>query len=216
MRYPIARQIRPPSKTALFNAASGWDIAAIKMILAAAPELAETIDPRGRRALHVACAVRPGSGMLGEPNGIKTVTALLNTGAGLEVEVPMDEDEGDFRATPLWYAVARGENLPLVRFLLKRGADASYSLWAAVWRDDDVLCRELLKVKPRLNLRTHGETPIFYAARLKRLKTLDLLIKAGADPSITDNHGRNAVDIARARHLPKDFLDRLTQLKPRA
>jgi ankyrin repeat protein len=74
---------------------------------------------------------------------------------------------------------------------------------------------ELLKVKPRLNLRTHGETPIFYAARLKRLKTLDLLIKAGADPSITDNHGRNAVDIARARHLPKDFLDRLTHLKPR-
>ncbi len=97
-----------------------------------------------------------------------------------------------------------------------RDADASYSLWAAVWRDDDVLCRELLKVKPRLNLRAHGETPIFYAARLKRLKTLDLLIKAGADPSIIDSHGRSAVDIARARHLPKDFLDRLTHLKPRA
>jgi uncharacterized protein len=31
----------------------------------------------------------------------------------------MDEDEGDFRATPLWYAVARGENL------LRHGADAS-------------------------------------------------------------------------------------------
>ena len=154
--------------------------------------------------------------MLGEPNGIKTATALLDAGAGLEVEVPMNEDEGDFRATPLWYAAARGENLPLVRFLLKRGADASYSLWAAVWRDDDVLCRELLKGKPRLDLRAHGETPIFYAARLKRLKTLDLLIKAGADPSITDNRGRNAVDIARARHLPKDFLDRLTRLQPRA
>ena len=49
----------------------------------------------------------------------------------------MDEDEGDFRATPLWYAVARGENLPLATFLVNRGADASYSLWAAVWRDDD-------------------------------------------------------------------------------
>jgi ankyrin repeat protein len=143
--------------------------------------------------------------MLGEPNGIKTVTALLNAGAGLEVEVPMNEDEGDFRATPLWYAVARGENLPLVRFLLKRGANASYSLWAAVWRDDDVLCRELLKVKPRLNLRAHGETPIFYAARLKRLKTLDLLIKAGADPSIIDSHGRSAVDIARGTPSAERF-----------
>ena len=88
--------------------------------------------------------------------------------------MPMAEDEGEFRATPRWYAVSRGENLPLVRFLLGRGADASYSLWAAVWRDDPVLCRELLNANPRLNLRAHGETPIFYAARLKRLKTLDL------------------------------------------
>lgn len=126
--------------------------------------------------------VKPGTNMLGEPNGIKTVTVLLKAGANLEIEVPMGEDEGDFRATPLWYAAARGENLPLVRFLLKNGADARYSLWAVVWLDDDALCRQLLKSKPRLNLRAHGETPIFYAARLRRLKTLVLLIEAGADP----------------------------------
>lgn len=35
--------------------------------------------------------------------------------------VPMDEDEGDFRATPLWYAVGRAENFPLIEFLLQRG-----------------------------------------------------------------------------------------------
>jgi uncharacterized protein len=125
----------------------------------------------------------------------------------------MNEDEGDFRATPLWYAVARGENLPLVRFLLQRGANASYSLWAAVWRDDDLLCRALLKSKPELDLRAHGETPIFYATRLKRLKTLDLLIKAGADPSIADSAGLDAVDIARARRLPREIIDRLEHLK---
>jgi ankyrin repeat protein len=207
--------MKPPSKTALFNATKCWDVAAVKKFLAAAPELAEATDSSGRTALHIACAVKP-RGKLGEPNGIKTVTALLKTGAGLELEVPMDEDEGDFRATPLWYAVARGENLPLVRFLLKRGADASYSLWAAVWRDDGVLCHALLAAKPRLNLRAHGETPIFYAARLRRLKTLDLLIKAGADPSIPDARGRDAVDIARARRLPKDIIDRLARSKAHA
>lgn len=127
----------------------------------------------------------------------------------------MEADEGDFRATPLWYAVARGENLPLVRFLLKRGADASYSLWAAVWRDDDVVCRELLNSKPRLDLRAHGETPIFYAARLKRLKTLSLLIDAGANPTITDNEDRDALEIARARRLPTQLVDRLVQLTQR-
>jgi ankyrin repeat protein len=125
----------------------------------------------------------------------------------------MEEDEEDFRATPVWYAVARGENLPLVRFLLKRGGDASYSLWAAVWRDDAGLFRELLQASPRLNLKAHGETPIFYAARLQRLKTLELLIEAGADVTIADRRGRDAVDIARARRLPKGVIAQLEDLK---
>jgi hypothetical protein len=204
---------KSPSKSALFAAAKAWDAAGVAAILEAAPRLVEAGDPKGRQALHLACAVPPGGGSLGESDGIRTVAALLEGGAELEAAVPMDEDEGDFRATPLWYAVARGENLRLVRFLLSRRADPSYSLWAAVWRDDDVLCRELLKAKPRLNLRAHGETPIFYAARLKRLKTLHLLIAAGADPSIADDHGRNALDIARLRRLPRDVLARLEQLR---
>jgi hypothetical protein len=33
----------------------------------------------------------------------------------------MPAEEGDFRANPVWYAVARGENGPLVKFLVKRG-----------------------------------------------------------------------------------------------
>ena len=205
--------MRPPSKTALFEAAKRWDAAAVKAILVAAPALVKATAPKGRMALHMACAVKPGSGKLGEPSGIKTVTALLDGGAELEAEVPMEEDEEDFRATPVWFAVARGENLPLVRFLLKRGADPSYSLWAAVWRDNAVLCRDLLAAKPRLNLKAHGETPIFYAARLQRLKTLDLLIAAGADPTIADRRGRDAVDIAQARRLPKDVIARLEDLK---
>jgi hypothetical protein len=60
-----------------------------------------------------------------------------------------------------------------------------------------------------------GERPILYAARLKRLKTLDLLIKACADPTIMDNEGRDAVDIARARRLPKTLIDRLAASKRR-
>jgi ankyrin repeat protein len=204
--------MRSPSRTALFDAAKSWDVAKVKDILAAAPALAKACDPRGRMAIHIACAAKPGSKQ-GEPHGIKTVTALLKAGTPLEADVPMDEDEGDFRATPVWYACSRGENPALVRFLIGRGADASYSLWSAVWRDDDVMCRTLLQAKPRLNLQAHGETPIFYAARLQRLKTLKLLIAAGADPRIKDPRGRDALDIARARRLPKDVVARLAALK---
>jgi ankyrin repeat protein len=194
------------SKSALLAAVKAWDAARVDAILQAAPRLIEVTDPKGLGALHIACAVKPGRPGLREPNGIRTVKALLRNGASLEAEVPMDEEEGDFRATALWYAVARGENLPLIRFLLRRGADASYSLWAAVWRDDDEMLRELLRAKPRLNLRSHGETPIFYAARFKRLKTLELLIAVGADPSIVDRYGRDAVEIARLRRVPPGMI----------
>jgi ankyrin repeat protein len=211
---PTVAECRPmkPSKTALFDAAKRWDTAAAQAVLKAAPALITATDPKGRQASHIACATKPGGH--GEPNGIATVTALLKAGASLEAEVPMP-DESDFRATPVWYALSRGENFPLVKFLLKRGADASYSLWAAVFRDDAALMRALLATKPRLNLRAHGETPIFYAARLQRLKTLDLLIRAGADPTIKDERGRDAVEIARARRLPKDVIARLEILSPR-
>jgi len=205
--------MRQPSKTSLFAAAKAWDQVSVAAVLAVAPQLVHASDPKGRTALHLACAVKPGGAPLAEPHGLGTVTTLLGAGADLEGEVAMDEDEGDFRATPLWYAVARGENLPLAAFLVKRGADASYSLWAAVWRDDEAMCRILLKAKPRLDLRAHGETPLFYAARLQRLKTLALLMKAGANPAIADFKGRDAVDIARERRLPQDIIDRLERLK---
>ena len=203
---------RKPSKSALFDAAKRWGAAAVTALLKAAPALAGATDPKGRMALHIACAVPPAPG-LGELNGIATATALLKAGADLAAEVPMPAEEGDFRATPVWYAVSRGENLPLVKFLLRRGADASSSLWAAVFRDDAALMRALLAAGPRLNLRAHGETPIFYAARLQRLKTLDLLIRAGADPAIKDDRGRDAVDIAKARRLPRDLIARLEKLR---
>ncbi|HTR07964.1 MAG TPA: ankyrin repeat domain-containing protein [Paraburkholderia sp.] len=203
-----------PSKTAFFSAARAWDWQSVTALLVAAPELVETSDLQGHAALHRACAVKPGSNpALHEPNGIRTVTALLDAGADLERAVPMDEAEGDFRATPLWYAVARGENFPLVEFLLRRRANASYSLWAAVWRDDEMVCRALLKSRPNLNLQAHGETPIFYAARLKRLATLAMLIDAGADPSIVDPKGRDALTIARERRLPEQIIEKLESLR---
>ena len=201
------------SKTAMFQAARTWDAAALESMLEASPELVAATDLKGRTAFHLACAVKPGDAALGEPDGRRTSATLLKAGADLEAEMPVDEDEGDFRATPLWFAVARGENLPLVQFLLERGADPSYSLWAVVWRDDEHFCRVLLDRKPRLDLKAHGETPIFYAARLKRLKTLGLLIRAGADPTIVDNRGRDALEIAHARRLPVSILDSLAEAK---
>ena len=203
------------TKTALFEAAKRWEAAAVRTIATTLPSLVSATDPKGRTALHIACAVDPKGKALGEKDGTRTAAALLAAGAALDAFVPMPADEGDFRANPLWYAASRGRNLPLVRFLLKQGADPSYSLWTAVFSNDAALMRALLAAKPRLNLVSHGETPIFYAARLKRLAVLPLLIEAGADPSIKDPQGRDAVDIARARRLPKTVMEALAALKAR-
>src|ERR687898_437369 len=112
------------TKTALFDAAKRWEAAAVRVIVGAMPALVKATDPKGRMALHIACAVDPKGEKLGEKDGIKTAAALLAAGADLEAFVPMPADEGDFRANPLWYAVSRGRNLALVRFLLKQGGDA--------------------------------------------------------------------------------------------
>jgi hypothetical protein len=45
----VADKFRSPSKTALFDAAKRWDIAAVKTILMAAPALVDASDARGRR-----------------------------------------------------------------------------------------------------------------------------------------------------------------------
>ena len=203
---------RAVSKTGFFAAAKTFDHAAIKSMLEAAPELdlVHATRPDGLAAVHIACSVKLDDAGLHEPYGIRTVDALLDGGTDIDAGVPTNEE--GFKPTPVWYAAARGRNLELVRFLVGRGCDTSYSLWTAVSQDDDVLLRALLDGKPDLNLRAHGETPIFYAARLGRLKTLQVLIAARADPAIPDKSGRSAIDIARERKLPPDVVAKLAAI----
>jgi hypothetical protein len=47
-------------------------------------------------------------------------------------------------------------------------------------------------------------------------RTLGLLIAVGADPGIKDDRGRDAIDIAKARRLPRDVIAGLERLKARA
>ena len=51
--------MRKPSKTALFEASKAWEAAAVEALIAAAPDLAQVADPKGRTALHLACSVKP-------------------------------------------------------------------------------------------------------------------------------------------------------------
>ena len=198
-----------PSKTALFKAATAWDAPTLAALLKAAPDLASATDPRGRTALHLACTIKTGGSGPGEVDGTKTAAAALKGGCDLDA---IAFTEGEWKANAVWFAAARGENLALVKFLLKRGGNPDYSTWACVFRDRADILAALLAAKPRLDWAVEGETPIFSAARLQRLKTLDLLIKAGANPNLKDVKGCTGVAIAKARKLPKDYIARLEAL----
>lgn len=205
-----------PSKTALFNAAKRWDFAAVRALLKEAPHLRDATDAKGRNALHLACSVDPEKDGLGEPNGIKTVKALL--GAGIDIDsAAFTEDDGQWRANPVWFAVGRGQNLPLTKFLLKRGGDPSYSLFSVMWGYKPQFARELVKYQPRMNLRgPDGRTALHTAAMPTKLEVLDLYLDAGADPWIEDNDGVTPIDLARKRRVPKTYVERMEATRKRS
>ena len=208
--------MKPPTKTALFAAAKRWDAAAVAAILAAAPGLAKASDPRGRMALHLACAVKPGAAGLAERDGTATAGGAprrrrRHRGGGAD---------GRRRGRlPRHAGVVRDRARREPRASCASSSPAAPTPARACGppcgATTPSFCGALLAAKPRLNLIAHGETPLFYAARLKRLKTLALLIEAGADPSIPDRQGRDAVAIARARRLPKPLIARLEEARAR-
>lgn len=204
-----------PSKTQWFSAAKSWDYARIKALLKEAPELRDATDAKGLNALHMACAVKPGKKGLHEPNGIKTVIVLLDAGIDIESVAFTDNDGGAWRANAVWFATGRGQNLPLAKFLLKRGGDPSYSLFTALWGYKPEFARELVKHKPRMNLREgNGRTVLHAAAVPHRLEVLELYLDAGADPWIKDNAGITPIDLAKKRRVPKGIIERMERTKP--
>jgi ankyrin repeat protein len=156
------------SKTALFAAAKDWDARAVRRSLADAPDLVTARDARGRTALHI-CAGTPLLGHASPPAvSIATARELLKAGTDVNVVHEIPDGREVFPATPLWYALARGRNRPLARFLLKAGANPDHCLWTVIWSKEPDLVRLLLRAGSQPNVRFDGETPLIYAARLGR------------------------------------------------
>lgn len=105
-------------------------------------------------------------------SNIELAMTLLERGA--------DPNEGDGNHTPLMIAVA-GDNMPLVRLLLARGANVQA-------RDKD------------------GQTPLFYAG--DSLDATALLLEKGANPNGTDKELRTPLMSARTLEVAKLLVDK--------
>ena len=152
------------SKARLFQAIKTLDVDAVSTLLDAHPELLPARDERRRNALHFLC---------GLPYRDKTparslALARLLLDRGLDVNEPaFVEGGGVFKATPLWYALSRGRNLPLAKLLLKRGSSPEYCLWTSGFHDDVEAIDLLVRAGAHLDPVAEDETPFLNAVAMQ-------------------------------------------------
>jgi len=187
------------SRARLFRSIKALDLDAVAALLAAQPELTRATDDRRRNPLHFLCSL-PASPKSRDLS-IRLARHLL--GAGIDIDAPAFV-EGAFRATPLWYSISRGRNLPLARFLLEQGSTPEYCLWAAGFADDveaiDLLVRHGARVDPV----TEDETPFLGAIKWSRFAAAERLLHHGANVNFQSSKGVTALHLV----LKKDSAPR--------
>jgi ankyrin repeat protein len=138
-------------------------------------------------------------------DSLATAGALLDMGFGLDEPAFC---EGTWRATPLWHAVSRGRNLDLARFLLERGADPGFCLYAAAWRSDLAAIDLLLAGGAPVDETTSedGATPFLWAVATSHFDSAQRLLEAGANPDHRGRDGLTALHLMIRKSSPAEAL----------
>ncbi len=178
------------SKTRLFGALKVLDVETVAALLDAHPELVRVKDERRRNPLHFLCGL-PASDKT-SPRSLALARLLLDRGFDVN-EPAFIESGGAFKATPLWYTLSRGRNLPLAKLLLKRGSSPEYCLWTAGFHDDAEAIDLLVKAGARLDPVTEDETPLLGAIKWSRFKAAERLLHHGANVNFQNSKGMTAL-----------------------
>ena len=172
--------------------------------LNANPDLIGVRDKRGRTWLHLACGVditkRQATAVR---NSIKLAEILLERGLDINDAAFTEEN---FRATPLWFAIAFGKNIELVRCLLNRGSDPNYCMFAAAYNDDAAAIRLLAQNGADIDPEAEGATPLLFAVQWSRFKAAEELLKRGADPNYQDSKGMTALHSMLKKGVDKKYV----------
>src|SRR2546425_8506140 len=114
---------KPVSKSKLLTLIKDLDWRSVKAALEQNPDRLKHRGDKGANLLHLCCGIDIEKRGLSAPDSIKTAGVLLDATLDINREA---FTEGEWKATPLWYAVGRGKNLELANYLLKRGADPEH------------------------------------------------------------------------------------------
>ena len=111
----------PTSKTRLTACVKAFDTDAVVAGLKLRPGLLHYADERGRNWLHLCASIDVRKRGLDPADAVPLAGALLDLGIDVNAAA---FTEGTWRATPLWYAISRGGNIDLARYLLTSGVNA--------------------------------------------------------------------------------------------
>ncbi|MCQ2588885.1 MAG: ankyrin repeat domain-containing protein [Treponema sp.] len=117
----------------------------------------------------------------------------------------MDINSRDENGTPLINIAVRNDNEELVKKFIKLGADINLvsedrgytPVMDAVWRGNLELTKLFIKEGAELNtINKEGQSNLVLAVGADRVKIVEVLAKAGADPDIKDQMGMSAYGYA--------------------
>jgi len=162
----------------------------VEASLAEQPNLIAYRDDRGRNLLHICCGVNVIEQKLMPVQSVRTADVLLSAGIDINQEA---FSEHNWKATPLWYAISRGQNLNLAKHLLKRGSDPNYCLWAAAHKDDTAAIKLLVEHGADIDPVAEDETPFLSAVKGNHFRAAQALLEHGANVNFQDSHGMSAL-----------------------
>ena len=155
--------------------------------LAENTELLGVRDDRGRNWLHLCCSVDPKPKRLAPADSVETARVILE--AGIDVNDEAFSEAKGWKATPLWFAIARGHNLRLAKYLLDHGSTPEYCIFAASYREDIEAVRLLVRCGASVDPTTHPESPLLGAIRGSRFRGAEALLEAGANVDFQNESG---------------------------